>query len=159
MARGHRKNMKAGGSDYGQGTEPPQTQGYTNGSTNSQEDAANAGDADGDKLNELNNIQNGGKRRRRCQRGGESEIKAVDVDSPARETSSGPYTAQNQVTANQEASNQGMADTQYDNVGPAQEGGKRRRKRSRRRTKRKSKKNGKKKTVKKSRRKRSRKHR
>jgi len=63
------------------------------------------------------------------------------------------------VTANQAASNQGMADTQYDNVGPAQEGGKRRRKRSRRQTKRKSKKNGKKKTVKKSRSRRSRKHR
>ena len=158
MARGHRKNMKAGGSDYGQGTEPPQTQGYSNNATNSQEDAANAGDADGDKLNELNNIQGGGKRRRR-QRGGEGEIKAVDVDSPARETASGPYTAQSQVTANQESTNQGVADTEFDNPGPAQKGGKRRRKRSRRQTKRKSKKNGKKKTVKKSRRKRSRKHR
>ena len=158
MARGHRKNMKAGGSDYGRGAEPPQTQGYTNGSTNSQEDSANAGDADGDQLNELNNIQNGGKRRRRHQRGGGGEIKAVDVDSPARETASGPYTAQSQVTANQESINQGMADTEYDRVGPPQEGGKRRRKRSRRRTKRKSKKS-KKKTVKKSRRKGSRKHR
>lgn len=156
MVRGYRKNMKAGGSDYGPGTEPPQTQGYTNGSTNSQEDAANAGSEDGDKLNELNNIQNGGKRRRRHQRGG-SAIKAVDIDSPARETAAGPYTAQNQVAANQSSSNQGMADTEFDNVGP-QKGGKRRRKRSRRQTKRKSKK-GKKKTVKKSRSRRSRKHR
>ena len=155
MARGYRKNIK-GGSDYGEGTEPPQTVGYANGATNPQEDAANSGSADNEKLNELNNLQNGGKRRRHYQRGGNNNVKAVEVDSPARETAAGPYTAQNQVMSNQEASNQGMADTEYDNPGP-QNGGKRRRKRTRR-TKRKSKK-GNKKTVKKSRSKRSRKHR
>ena len=152
------KNIK-GGSDYGEGTEPPQTQGFQNDATNPQEDAANAGSADGDKLAELNNLQNGGKRKRRYQRGGNTEdVKAIEVDSPARETMAGPYTAQAQVTANQETGNQAMADTEYDNPGPAKGGGKRRRKRSRRQTKKKSKKT-KKKTVKKSRRKRSRKHR
>ena len=174
------KNMKAGSSGYGEGTAPPQTQGYSNGATDPQEDGANAGSADGDKLNELNNIQGGGRRRRRGkQHGGNNdaiqpptsedsgdasgdtssgEVKAINVQSPARETASGPYTTDSQVTANQESSNQGLADTKYDNVG----GGKRRRKRRTRgrksRGKSKSKKSkGKKKTVKKSRSKRTKK--
>ena len=168
------KNIK-GGSDYGEGTSAPETQGYTNDATNSQQDAANAGNADGEQLNNLNNLQNGGKRRRR-QRGGntpqppvtedsgegsqQGQLKAVSVDSPARETASGPYTAESQVSSNQQVSNQGVADTQYDNPG-SQKGGKRKRKISRRnKTKRKSKsksKKMKKKTVKKSRSKRSKK--
>ena len=178
------KNMKAGSSGYGEGTAPPQTQGYSNGATDPQEDAANAGSADGDKLNELNNIQGGGRRRpRRYQNGGtdatpqpptsedsgdasgdtsSGELKAINVQSPARETASGPYTTDSQVTANQESSNQGLADTKYDNVG----GGKRRRKRRTRgrKSRGKSKSNskskkskGKKKTVKKSRSKRTKK--
>ena len=97
---------------------------FKNDATNPQEDAANAGIADGDKLAELNNLQNGGKRKRRYQRGGNDhlkteDVKAIEVDSPARETMSGPYTAQAQVTANQETGNQAMADTEYDNPGPA----------------------------------------
>ena len=129
MGRKYKKNIK-GGSDYGEGTEPPQTQGFQNDATNPQEDAANAGNADGDKLAELNNLQNGGKRKRRYQRGGNDhlkteDVKAIEVDSPARETMAGPYTAQAQVTANQETGNQAMADTEYDNPGPAKGGGKR----------------------------------
>ena len=158
MGCGCRKKMK-GGSEYGEGTEPPQTQGYGNGATNSQEDAANASNADGDKLNELNQLQNGGKgkRIRHYQYGGNTgQLKVIQVDSPARETAAGAYTTENQIKENQIAANQGMANTKFDNPG-SQSGGKRRRNRTRYQTKRKSKK-GNKKTVKKYRTRKYRKH-
>ena len=89
-----------GGSDYGPGTSAPETQGYTNDATDAQQDAANAGNADGEQLNNLNNLTGG--KRRRHQRGGSEQVKAISVDSPARETAAGEYTAENQVSSNQE---------------------------------------------------------
>ena len=55
MARYHRKrkSMRGGEDGTGPGTTQPETKGYTNGATNPNEDAANAGTADNDKLNDL----------------------------------------------------------------------------------------------------------
>lgn len=181
MARYHRKrkSMKGGDDGTGPGTTQPETKGYSNGATNPNEDAANAATADNDNLNNLNNIQQNGGRCKSCghkQHGGNcvnhqyggnapaGQVKAVSVDSPARETAAGPYSSQSQVTANQQVANQGAANTEYDNPGPApsgQDGGKRRRKsRKSTRKKSKSKKSMKKrrgrKTIKKSRSRRSR---
>ena len=157
MARYHRKrkSMKGGDDGTGPGTTQPETKGYSNGATNPNEDAANAATADNDNLNNLNNIQQSGGRCKNCghkhhggsscenhQYGGnasDGQVKAVSVDSPAREIAAGPYSSQNQVTANQEVANQGAENTKYDNPGPAPQGGGKRRRKSRKSTRKKSK--------------------
>jgi hypothetical protein len=147
MARYHRKrkSMKGGDDGTGPGTTPPETKGYSNGATNPNEDAANAATADNDNLNNLNNIQQNGGRCKSCghkQHGGnapDGQVKAVSVDSPVRETAAGPYSSQNQVTANQQVANQGAENTKYDNPGPAPQGGGKRRRKSRKSTRKKSK--------------------
>jgi len=155
------KNMR-GGESLSVGTIPLETKSYSNGATDPSEDAANAASASNDKLTELNNLMGGAYRhrvRRLKMRGGEGgdlsgQIKAITVDSPIREVVTGEFSTSNQITQNQQAINQGVADTKYDNI---QGGGLPKRKRGVRKsrkllTRRKSKYNGSKrarKTVKK----------
>ena len=118
------KNMRGGVSEPEQATIPIETKSFSNGATDPSEDAANAANASNDKLAELNQLSGGAYRHRirgLKMRGGSDEpppgqMKAVTVDSPIREVTTGPFGTANQVTENQITINQGMADTKYDNV-------------------------------------------
>ena len=116
--------MRGGVSDLEGATTPIESKPFSNGATDPAEDAANAADASNDKLAELNQLSGGAYRhriRRLKMRGGSDapppgQLKAVTVDSPIREVTTGPFGTANQVTENQITINQGMADTKYDNV-------------------------------------------